>query len=297
MGVLLLSAHPRPQCSPLGRNLSELSLFLRDFNAPSNAHMSMSIPSGKGMYSDGEEEGKNDCRGVDPWWGNDHYGHRSYEQRSYGQRRYEYHPGEGSVGEVYPYSEQPKRQSIYSRRSNAASLYKHAERYASEPLGEDFVFHFSKNGELPYGCTQNEISKELTNDEIYFFVTSFFFYLSGKEAFVAYYYYITFLNRVYAHSVRKLHTWYNHLARSHRLPDTIRIKHWEECKADWIKDLRRIEKVSKSLFLQTMKGRRKIFMLKFNLLLHRCSLLWRKAKRNNKRKWTRLLQHKVKLHR
>ncbi|EUD67007.1 hypothetical protein C922_02591 [Plasmodium inui San Antonio 1] len=298
---LLQNALPRAQSARRGRNLSELSLFLENFNGQSKERMSRNLPGGKGMYGNGEgDEGNEDkeAEEEEEWKEEKNDYRRDDEWRKKNQdmkRRYEYDGSEDNLSNAHHYNEHLKRHSNDRRN---CSIFPHSDAYSDEndSLSDDFVFKFSKNGQLPCGCTKRDISTYLTNDQIYFFVTHFF-YLNRRETFIAYYYYITFLNRVYAQSMRNLKQWYTDLARFYGLPENLRRKYWEECRSAMIKDLRKIELMSKFYFFETLSTHSRIFIFRFNMLLRRCSLLWRDTKRYNKRKWTFILHNKLEIYR
>ncbi|VUZ94055.1 Plasmodium exported protein (PHIST), unknown function [Plasmodium vivax] len=157
----------------------------------------------------------------------------------------------------------------------------------------EYQFVFSNDGKLPYGCTQENISKRLTDQEIISLTAQHFFYISGREAFLVFFYYIVYLTRTYRRMVNELNDWFRGMALSRGIPNELRNKFWGECKADLIKDLKGLQKVSKTYYHKIVHGQTFVFVVSFHYLLLRCAMMWKRARKVNGSKWADLLRQRV----
>ncbi|CAG9479800.1 unnamed protein product [Plasmodium vivax] len=277
LGVLLMKALPRPQCSPPGRNLSELSLYLGSHHSGGHHHSDNEIREPDYHYQ--REKNYNPAS--------------AYERRDASEDRLYRRAG----NELAPVPKNHLGNRCKVSHAHRLDVYGHANKVklpdendlSTYQENQHMLRKFSSDGRLPFGCTHWDLSQILTNKQILKKVTYIAFDISLRKAFIGYYYFLIFLNRCYYSMVNKMSTWFMNVANSRNIPDHVRVAYWAECRRNLIRDLEVLEEMSKNYFDTFIRGNSRVWIVNYEMCLERCRKLWKKAIVNNRVKWSRTL--------
>ncbi|SBS81230.1 RAD protein (Pv-fam-e) [Plasmodium ovale curtisi] len=145
----------------------------------------------------------------------------------------------------------------------------------------------NQSSELPFGCKESDLSRELTMDEINKLISSCIFFVNKKKAYIVFYHYNNYLMRTYCNMMNKLSNTFIELASKHGIPEEVREKHWKECNEALTYDLMYMNDSAMKYFYFFVKER--MFYLKFREFLIRCKEHWIATIQRNEQKWSKFL--------
>ncbi|KMZ81837.1 RAD protein (Pv-fam-e) [Plasmodium vivax India VII] len=148
--------------------------------------------------------------------------------------------------------------------------------------------------ELPFGCTEEEMKKELTRNQLIDLTDSCgWFVLDKKLVYLSFHHHKRQLTRTYYGMMNKLRGVLNDLAEEHGMPEEEKEKCWEECRKELIqkmKDLDQFCQKSSDTFLK----KKYIWRLDFDFFLTRYYMEWDNVMKENAKKWPSVWLKRVK---
>ncbi|ANQ06807.1 Uncharacterized protein PCOAH_00011170 [Plasmodium coatneyi] len=283
LGFLILNALSYPESAPRGRSLSELSLYLENLAEAENYQLGNFQPHDYAV----QEYNRHCSR-----WNNYNCGNAyDREATSHDQvyRKEGYELASANNNGLWGQYNSCQKQRIDVYRNGKKLRFGDEIDFSLCKENQIIIRKYSKNGRLPFGCTQWDLSQILSNKQLLKKVTYIKLDISMRKAFIGYYYFIVYLNRCYYRMVHKLRTWFMDLANSYNIPNNVRLAYWEECQKYLMKDLGVIEEMSTNYFDKLVTSYHTVSFIYYELLLARCRTLWKKVILNNRVQWSRIL--------
>ncbi|GAW79784.1 RAD protein [Plasmodium gonderi] len=151
----------------------------------------------------------------------------------------------------------------------------------------DKKIYSGRNFNLPFGCSNEELSGELTEEEINKMISSCIFFVSNKKAYILFYHYNNYLKKTFTNMIKDLSKQFKDLALKHGMSEEERKKIWENCEKDLTYELINMDDTAVKAFYFFVKKR--VFYLSLREFLIRCKEFWYLTIRKNQEKWLQIL--------
>ncbi|GAB65279.1 RAD protein [Plasmodium cynomolgi strain B] len=151
----------------------------------------------------------------------------------------------------------------------------------------------SNNSELPFGCKESEIYRNLTVDELNKLITSCLFFVSNRKAFVVFHHYTNYLRSCFHNMIEDLLYHFKKSAKQHGVSEEYQNECWNQCKDELMINLNEIEYISRNKFYLFLQ-RKIIFDSEFFAFLEKYQNTWYAIIDGYEKKWTTFLKDKIK---
>ncbi|SBT57360.1 RAD protein (Pv-fam-e) [Plasmodium ovale wallikeri] len=146
-------------------------------------------------------------------------------------------------------------------------------------------FHNPKKTKLPYGCTDYDLSKNLTLEDVYDYISQCSLLITAKDMYIAFYYHNKHLNTAYKGMTKRLMKTFEIFALENGMLEEELREYLMICKKNLNANLNRWNEISyKDLHTRIQK---KIINTKrnFKLFLRKCEGLWKRGMINIESTW------------
>ncbi|EDL45343.1 RAD protein (Pv-fam-e) [Plasmodium vivax] len=139
----------------------------------------------------------------------------------------------------------------------------------------------------PFGCSKEDLSRELSMDEINKLISSCILFVSRKKAYIVFYHYNNYLKGMFRDMVIKLSKRFEDLASKHGMSEEDRKKQWAQCEEALTHELIHMDDASTKGFYFFVKKR--VFYLDLREFLIRCKDFWYATIHTSEEKWLHIL--------